>query len=278
MDYFPVDVDMDQDDKIALIEAKYKIIGFALIIKLLMKIYKEGYFYKWTEREQLLFANKINVDINTLNEIVNDCVKWDFFNKDIYEKYQVLTSSGIQKRYIEAAKRRKELTLICEYVLVDIEQFQTKNNLKIILVNAYINPDIEIKIPINDDINPQSKVKESKVKESKEEYPPETTSTKKEILNILKNTPNYPFDYKTDLEHIRGLMVDYPDINLLAEIKKWRSYKTDNPLKKKSNPRLQIRNWCENSIKWQKTRQTSKSPPLENSKKNPDKYKLIHWG
>ncbi|MCY9140555.1 DUF4373 domain-containing protein [Peribacillus frigoritolerans] len=60
LDYFPLDVDMDQDDKIALIEAKHGVIGFGVTLKLLMKIYKEGYFYRWTEREQLLFsrANK----------------------------------------------------------------------------------------------------------------------------------------------------------------------------------------------------------------------------
>ena len=37
LDYFPLDVDIDQDDKIALIEAKHGAIGFAVIIKLLMK-------------------------------------------------------------------------------------------------------------------------------------------------------------------------------------------------------------------------------------------------
>ena len=34
LDYFPFDVDMDQDDKVALIEAKHGITGFGVVVKL----------------------------------------------------------------------------------------------------------------------------------------------------------------------------------------------------------------------------------------------------
>lgn len=50
LEYFPLDVDMDQDDKVALIEAQHGLVGFGVVIKLLMKIYKHGYFYEWTEK------------------------------------------------------------------------------------------------------------------------------------------------------------------------------------------------------------------------------------
>jgi hypothetical protein len=167
IDYFSLDVDMDQDDKVLLIEAKHKITGFAVLVKLLMKIYKEGYFYKWTEREQLLFSNRISVDTELVNEIVNDCIKWDLFNPEMYKRYDILTSSGIQKRYIEAISRRKEITLILEYLTV--EPPINSDKLTVNLVNADINP-------INVDINPTQgeliptlipKVKESKAKQNK---------------------------------------------------------------------------------------------------------------
>ena len=45
LNYFPLDVTFDQDDKIALIESDYGIEGFTVIVKLLMKIYSEGYSY-----------------------------------------------------------------------------------------------------------------------------------------------------------------------------------------------------------------------------------------
>jgi len=116
INYFPLDIDMDQDDKIQMIEAKYPEKGFEIITKLWMKIYKEGYYYKWGEKEQLLFTNKIpNVDIDYINAVIEDAVKWEIFDRKRFVKYKILTSNGIQKRYLEATKRRKEVEIISEY-------------------------------------------------------------------------------------------------------------------------------------------------------------------
>lgn len=95
LDYFPLDVDIDQDDKIALIEARYGIVGFGVVIKLFMKVYKRGYFYEWTEKEQLLFSRRVNVDIKLINEIIKDCLRWGIFDKNMHEEHRVLTSRGI---------------------------------------------------------------------------------------------------------------------------------------------------------------------------------------
>lgn len=164
LDYFPLDVDMDQDDKIALIEAQHGLVGFGIVVKLLMKIYKHSYYYEWTEKEQLLFSKRVNVDINSINAVINDGLKWGLFNKNIYETYKILTSKGIQKRYLEAIGRRQKVKLIKEYLLLDSNDINAYKNL--IIVD--INPTLTV---VNDNINTQSKVKkrESKVKESKEE-------------------------------------------------------------------------------------------------------------
>ncbi len=58
LSYFPLDVTFDQDDKIALIESDFGIEGFTVIVKLLMKIYSEGYNYHWGEKEQKLFSRR----------------------------------------------------------------------------------------------------------------------------------------------------------------------------------------------------------------------------
>lgn len=162
LEYFPLDVDMDQDDKVALIEAQHGLVGFGVVIKLLMKIYKHGYFYEWTEKQQLLFSKRVNVDINSINVIINDCVKWELFDKNAFETYNVLTSKGIQRRYIDAVGRRQKVKIYKEYLLLDNETINAYKNLVIV----DINPNNE---EVNANINPQSKVKESKVKKSKEE-------------------------------------------------------------------------------------------------------------
>jgi len=162
LDYFPLDVDMDQDDKIALIEARYGIIGFGVVIRLFMKIYKNSYFYEWTEKEQLLFARRVNVDINVINEIINDCLKWGIFDKSIYEKHKVLTSRGIQRRYLKAADRRQRVQINSIHLLLDDEEVNAYKNLIIVNNNHHSSND-------NANINPQSKEKKSKEKNSREE-------------------------------------------------------------------------------------------------------------
>lgn len=160
LDYFPLDVDIDQDDKVALIEAQHGVTGFAIVIKLFMKIYKNSYFYEWTEKEQLLFSKRINVDINLVNVIINDCIKWGLFDGDILKIRKILTSKGIQKRYIKASERRQKVEIEEKYLLLDSEEVNDYKNLVIVNVNDNSKG-------VNDNINPQSKVKESKGKKSK---------------------------------------------------------------------------------------------------------------
>lgn len=66
-------------------------------------------------------------------------------------------------------------------------------------------------------------------------------------LEKISEVEGYPFDPQKDLEYLRELREDYPQVDFVGEIKKWKSYKIDNPLKANSNPRLQIRNWFENA-------------------------------
>ena len=159
IDYFPLDVKMD--DEIKLIEAKFNVAGFGILIKLYQIIYDNSYYIKWTERELLLYSNRINADINLINEVVIECLKWNIFDKDLYEKFEILTSKGIQKRYIEATQRRKDVSFFKEYLLVNLEEkYQERVNVNINEINADINSEKE-------DISTQSKLKESKVKNTK---------------------------------------------------------------------------------------------------------------
>lgn len=81
---------------------------------------------------------------------------------------------------------------------------------------------------------------------------PELTKTEREALAELKSIPGYPFDFDKDLKLLRNLETDFPDVDVLPELKKYHIYKLDHPLKKNSNPRLQLRNWFENAQRWRK--------------------------
>lgn len=172
--YFSLDVDMDQDDKVAFIESKYGLIGFGVIIRLLMKIYRSGYYITWSEREQYLFTKGISVDIALTKTIVNECINEGIFDINLFEKYGILTSHGIQMRYLKGSERRKRVLIIQEYFLIDRGKDDVKlDNVTLTSINVSNNPDSGV-VNANgmSTLIPQSKVKESKVKKSKEYNPP----------------------------------------------------------------------------------------------------------
>lgn len=163
LDYFPLDVDIDQDDKVAIIEAQHGILGFAIIIKLLMKIYSEGYYYDWTEKEQILFSRRVNVDINQVDVIIKDSIKWGMFDKELFDEHKILSSVGIQVRYLEAVKRRNKVEIAKEFLLLSDEIVNVNKNISIVTINDDINEQVE---GVNVDINPQSilkNIKEDKI-------------------------------------------------------------------------------------------------------------------
>lgn len=58
INYFPVGVNFMEENAMEVIEAKYGIKGSAIVLKLLCKIYKEGYFIRWDEEQCLIFATR----------------------------------------------------------------------------------------------------------------------------------------------------------------------------------------------------------------------------
>ncbi len=92
-------------------------------------------------------------------------------------------------------------------------------------------------------------LKDSKLNYNKEDI---------EILNLLSKVKNYPFNKEKDLEFIKSLKVDFPNIDVIEKITQiilnWLNF----PLTKKSRPRVQIRRWVTNEQKWQKEGQQEK--------------------
>ena len=119
--YFKLDCQLD--DKFDLIEAEFGIKGFAVIVKLLQKIYGgEGYYCEWTKDVGLVFSKKINEGYSLVSEIVSASIRRGIFSESLYDKYQILTSKGIQERYLKAALRRKNVKLKKEYLLIKVDQ------------------------------------------------------------------------------------------------------------------------------------------------------------
>lgn len=126
IDFFPFNTNFFEDDKISLIEAEFGYKGSYVAVRLLCKIYNtEGYYCRWGRDECLLLSRKLGADFssNLIDEVVKGLVRRSFFDKGVYDSFKILTSQGIQRRYLEAVKRRQEVFMRKELLLVDIRNY-----------------------------------------------------------------------------------------------------------------------------------------------------------
>lgn len=170
IDYYPLDVGFLQDLKIRKIMRACGPQSIAVLISLLGNIYNdEGYYMMWDEDVRFLISDEVGVKESLVQEVIYKAINVNFFSRSLFEKYKILTSIGIQKRYKEITSRRRDNSLKKEYSLIN------DNNNK---VNDSNNS-------INVDKSTQRKEKESKVKESKED-----TITDAVIFEYKKQFPS----------------------------------------------------------------------------------------
>lgn len=232
LDYFPLDVYMD--DSVALLEVDHGLEGFAILIKLYQKIYANGYYIHVSDKELKLLSRNINVDINQLNAIINSAVCYHLFDKCLHEKYQILTSSGIQNRYLFAVERRISVNFIKQFLLLDENVYINMKNVNIKEINV-------AEIGINDNRSTHIKLKNSKLKNIKKETAliPEEKPKK----TIKNKYGEYKHVLLTE-EQFEGLKTKVD--NRALRIKNLDEYLEMHKKKHYDNHNLTIQNWYRN--------------------------------
>lgn len=170
IDYFPFDVGFFQDDKITGIERVCGPSCVNVIVALYSEIYRvKGYYLEWNDQSAYnitkvaFFGRGDQKLIVQVQQAVKTAVQVGLFNRELFESDSVLTSVAIQSRLATIASRRKNLPFS-----------------KYLLINVDINP-------VSDDINEQSKVKESK-----------TTTTYEDIKETLMKVPSFVDSIRED--------------------------------------------------------------------------------
>lgn len=170
IDYFPFDVDFFSDIKIRKIARACGSQATSILICLLCNIYKDkGYYILWDEDLPFVIADTVGVSEGAVKEVILKALQVDFFDQDIYNKHNVLTSLGIQKRFKSAVYKREKIEYIEEYMVSDVRKTVS-----------------DVKNQVSDVRSTQSKVKKSRVKKSEEndkEISPEG-DTKKDELSL----------------------------------------------------------------------------------------------
>ena len=224
INYFPVGVNFMEENAMEVIEAKYGIKGPAIVLKLLCKIYKEGYFIRWDEEQCLIFANKAGREVQAeeVQGIIEILFIKGILDRNSYLENGILTSENIQKVWLEATKRRKRELSELPYLIVKTEKENGKPDTPSITQEIQqpelfkgektpVNPKNVVHHVAVDAKNAcnsgQSKVKESKAKENKElppSAPPEGKEEERKDDSASLPIPGYAFNTMT--HNYPGLM------------------------------------------------------------------------
>lgn len=116
--YFSFDVDFLNDIKVRKIKRKYGNDGVIVLISLLANVYRDrGYYMPWDEDTAFVVADEVNVDEDVVASVVDKALEVGMFDQEMYDKHKILTSRGIQKRFLKASERRKNVKLDQNYCI-----------------------------------------------------------------------------------------------------------------------------------------------------------------
>jgi hypothetical protein len=276
--YFPMNTGIFSDRKIRKLLKTFDAKGYLIYSFVLCEIYKDkGYFVRCDSDFLFDISDTLNQTESLVKEVIQFCVINGLFDKRVFDVENVLTSIGVQKRYIKIknwpiSKLDKKYIISLECGVIEEKQ----------VINQEKQGVIQEKPPINDEIIPQSKVKKSKEKQSK---------VKKSIEGGEETSPTNPIDEKKSIlrkryfnlvEEIKEL---YPDP---TEFEKTHIFGSQNTpkcfltywgepnksftklrfeMEKTWNTAIRVKTWLTNVDKWDK----NQSVPL-NKGENPKNW------
>ena len=230
VDYWPFDVGLFQDRKFRLIRSEFGIKGAYIALELINMAYREnGYYAKFGEEDCLLMSEGVGggCEASFIMEVVRGCCRRSLFDEGIYNAFGVLTSHGIQQRYLRIiGKNRADVRFIKEYFLLDIsDERDVPANIrnKVTLLSSFPTEN-----PSKPTENPQSKVKESKVKEYAQSADESASAPAYRL--ILHDGSYYPIS-KEDISKWAAL---YPAVDIEQEIRKMIGWSEANPQNRKT--------------------------------------------
>lgn len=187
VEYFPLDVGFLSDLKIRKIMLSCGASSIAVLIYIFAAIYRdEGYFMNVKDDDIALIALDTNLDTDYVKNVINRACEVGLFSFRIYDNFRVLTSEGIQNRYLKITERRKSVKINADINLVNVDMMYTETRVNVAETRVNV-----AETPVNVYKSTQSKVKESKVKvkESKvKESKEKNTVIQNDVFSTWFNT------------------------------------------------------------------------------------------
>lgn len=128
IDYYPIEISIFQDAKVRKLIQYQGAKAATVYVYLLCEIYRNGYYISWNKTTVQLVMQALNLDVAFVKEVVICCAKVGLFNSEYLYKEKVLTSKGIQKRYLKISKLYNNAIAIEDYCCIEKKQSVKQNN------------------------------------------------------------------------------------------------------------------------------------------------------
>ena len=203
IDYSGWSVDIfDSDTKIDRLLDAHGWVGFGVYFFLCQRAYKSnGYFYEWGWADCASTARKMGGGIGsrTVKETVSYCLQIGLFDQGLFDRWSVLTSRGIQRRFWAVLSERRSKIAYEEYWLLDDEECK---GLVKVSRDTHLQPTNAHLQPTNAHLLSESKEKKSK---EKSVAPPARAHAKNKKRRSFEQQREYDYDdlEKKLLEHAK---------------------------------------------------------------------------
>jgi len=136
LDYFNIDVDIFDNPKIIKLIRRYGPLGFMSYITILTNVYKKGYFLEASidDLAHILLdriGGKWVSGKQKLQEIILYIASIDLISEELL-KQNIISSKGIQKRFIVMTKNRKKEQDLSKYWLIEAPKPKTSKIVEVV--------------------------------------------------------------------------------------------------------------------------------------------------
>lgn len=106
LSYFPLDTDLPSNRKIQRLSRRYGCNGICIYLTALCEIYKgNGYYIPFSKDFCFDVGFTLDLDEKEVEQAIRFCAEIKLFDPGLFDSRQILTSEGIQQRYLEICKR-----------------------------------------------------------------------------------------------------------------------------------------------------------------------------
>lgn len=117
IDYFPVDVQFDEKVELFIAESENGAEALGILLTIWQIIYKNnGYYVKNDNDLVLLIRRRLMSSKNVIEMVIESAIEREIFDKSLAKRYRILSSKAIQTRYFVAARKKKEVSVVKNYI------------------------------------------------------------------------------------------------------------------------------------------------------------------